>query len=194
MKLRSTFGFWISLIVWAIAAGTVVSFAWTTNPGQVLLYIWPIALFCLLVWAIFWRPVLILDDELIQVINPVSEYRLNYAAVQRIDTKYTLTLYTADHKIVVWSAPAPSRYATLRMAREEGKHLPESSYLDNAIRPGDLPTSESGSAALIMRRVWERKRDAGELDGTPHIAVRYQWIWPSVAGVLTVLTAIIPLF
>ncbi|MGB3414452.1 MAG: hypothetical protein WBA28_07010 [Microbacteriaceae bacterium] len=192
--LRSTFGIWISIISWVIAVGVVISFFYAPDSSQLILYIWPIALVCLLVWVMFWRPKLIIDEELIQVINPLTEYRLNFSAVNRIDTKYTLTLFTAEHKITVWSAPAPSRYAILRMAKVEGQHLPESSYVANSIRPGDLPSSESGSAAIIVRRIWESKRDNNLLTETPQVAIRYNWYWVLAAAVLLLATVIAPLF
>ena len=62
------------------------------------------------------------------------------------------------------------------------------------LRPGDLPSTASGSAALLIRRRWEALRKAGHLDEP-----RLEWERPPVtwhvgmlvgAGVLVVLTVL----
>jgi hypothetical protein len=41
-------------------------------------------------------------------------------------------------------------------SRDQGQHLPETTYLAGTVRPGDLVNSDSGGAAALVRRHWER--------------------------------------
>jgi hypothetical protein len=49
--------------------------------------------------------------------------------------------------------------AAMFASRDQGQHLPESTYLAGTVRPGDLVTSDSGGAAALVRRHWERRGD-----------------------------------
>ena len=118
-----------------------------------------------LVWAIYWRPEVAVDDAGVQVVNVLRTINLPWPSIQRIDTKWALTLYTHYGKVTAWAAPAPGGIASRMAGRRDFKGLPESTFgPGDSIRPGDLPGSPSGSAALVVRRRWEELRDAGHLD------------------------------
>ncbi|MFM2412509.1 MAG: hypothetical protein RLZZ587_842 [Actinomycetota bacterium] len=126
----------------------------------------------------FWRPRLDVDDEGVTVRNPFTEYRIGWGAIDRIDTKWGLTLYLETRRISVWAAPAPGRHTTFTASRDLGSHLPESTYLAGTVRPGDLITTESGGAAAVVRREWERRHDGSErFESTHSIGL--------IAGVIT---------
>jgi hypothetical protein len=55
-------------------------------------------------------------------------------------------------------------HEAVRATSRDAEHLPASAWSSEGIRPGDLPSSPSGSAALLIRRRWEQLRDAGHLD------------------------------
>lgn len=112
-------------------------------------------------YAAFWRPRLDVSDDGVVVRNVVSTHEIEWGAITRIDTKWGLTFVTDRGKVSVWAAPAPGRHAALLASREHGAHLPESTYLAGTIRPGDLVTSESGGAAAVVRREWERRHTEG---------------------------------
>jgi len=124
-------------------------------------YVW----FGYVSWLLFWNPSVKISEAGVIVDNIFRRNKLNWSAISRIDTKYSLSLETRSGTIRAWAAPAPSRYAAFMANRTESKHLPESSYIgEGLIRPGDLTTSDSGVAALIIRRHWEGLRDAGSLN------------------------------
>ena len=123
---------------------------------------WTVAL-GLLLNEILIRPRVELRDEEIVVTNPFRSHRVPWGAIQRIDTKWGLTILGSAGKVQAWSAPAPGRHSSLRATKFDGKHLPESSYLAGTIRPGDLVSSDSGAAAYAIRSEWERRRDLGAL-------------------------------
>lgn len=117
------------------------------------------------VWLMFWSPAVTIAPSGVIVRNLLREHEVTWPAIQRIDTKYALQLFTTAGTITAWSAPAPGRHATFRVAQPELGGLPESTYAaERSIRPGDIPSSESGLAALYVRRFWEQLRDAGHLN------------------------------
>lgn len=109
-------------------------------------------------WAAFWRPSLIVDDAGVHIRNVVADYDVEWGAIQQVDTKWGLTLFTSNGKITAWAAPAPGRHAAFTATRDQGQFLPESTYLAGTVRPGDLVTSESGAAAAHIRRLWADRR------------------------------------
>ena len=118
-----------------------------------------------LVWAVYYRPEVKVDDGGVHVVNVLRTIDVPWPSIQRIDTKWALTLYTAYGKVTAWAAPAPGGFATRMAGRHDFKGLPESTYGGGgSIRPGDLPGTASGAAALVVRRHWELLRDAGHLD------------------------------
>ena len=118
-------------------------------------------------YAAFWRPRLDIDDNGVTVRNPFSTHRIEWGAVDRIDTKWGLTLFVGERRISVWAAPAPGRHTAATATRDLGSHLPESTYLAGTVRPGDLVGTESGGAAAVVRRQWERREsDSGQIGST----------------------------
>jgi hypothetical protein len=114
------------------------------------------AFLALAIYAAFWRPRLIIRETGINVRNIVATHEIEWGAIERIDTKWGLTLFLKNRRISVWAAPAPSRYAAMFASRDQGQHLPETTYLAGTVRPGDLVNSDSGGAAALVRRHWER--------------------------------------
>lgn len=162
--LRSRFGRVLTVIVWAILAAFIVGFIVQLDGLQLLRYVPVILLMGYLVWLLMWSPSVTIAPSGVTVRNLVRSFDLSWPAIRRIDTRFALTLYTSLLKITAWSAPAPGRFAAYRLARGEIGKLPESTYAAGAIRPGDIPSSDSGLAALYVRRYWEQLRDAGYLD------------------------------
>ena len=70
-----------------------------------------------------------------------------------VDTKWALTLITAYGRFTAWAAPAPgaSRGRARAPAERRRRTCPRARRRAAGIRPGDLPSSPSGSAALLIR-------------------------------------------
>jgi Bacterial PH domain len=161
--LRSRFGQVLVVVVWAILAAVFVSLVVEWQLLPLLKYTPVIALGAYGVWLLMWSPSVTIAPSGVTIRNLLRTNDVTWPAIQRIDTRFALTLYTAVGKIVAWSAPAPSRFAALRATRSDLSNLPESSYIVGSIRPGDIPKSDSGLAALYVRRYYEQLRDAGHL-------------------------------
>lgn len=139
----------LSVYVTAVDAGAAAVFSMLPT----------VALISYIVILVFWLPRVEIDEGGVRFRNIFSTVYISWAAINRIDTKWALTIFTSGAKYSAWSASAPGRHSAIFATKDQGSHLPESSYLAGTIRPGDLITSDSGAAAAVIRRIWESKRD-----------------------------------
>lgn len=184
-------GFGRALAVAALVLGVLVLVAGlVTDPWAALRMLPAVALVVYCVWAAYWWPTVVVSPAGVELRNITRTIFLPWPAIQRIDTKWALTLFTAYGSYSAWAAPAPGRSLIGRsgtmdrpggdtMFRSEAAGLPESARHGNTIRAGDLPGSSSGQAAMIVRRRWEELRDAGMLDNArlerPEPVIRWHW-------------------
>lgn len=117
-----------------------------------------VALLIFTSWAVFMKPAIRVGEEGVEINNVLRSHKLSWGAIERIDTRWALTIFASQKKFTAWSAPAPGRHAGFLANREQGEHLPESSYLAGTIRPGDLINTDSGVAAAHIRRIWDQKK------------------------------------
>ena len=155
----------ISLVTLIATDG--VSAAWSAGPALVL-----VTGAC---WALFWRPAVVVHDGGVRLVNVFRTIELPWPSIERVDTKWALTLYTVYGRFTGWAAPAPGMQESVRNTRRDSQHLPESAWTSEGSRPGDLPSSSSGGAALLIRRRWEALRKAGHLDEP-----RLEWDRPPI--------------
>jgi hypothetical protein len=193
--LRPRWGIVLTAVVAALSALGLVTLLVTGDPGQILRYSWGLLLIPYLTWLAFWSPAVTVAPHGVTVRNLVREHTVTWPAIQRVETKYAMTLYTTAGKITAWSAPTPGRYAATRASRADLAGLPESTYgAGSSIGAGDIPSSESGLVAFHVRREWERLRDAGHLDSgrVEGTGVQTHWLWgrAAIAAVLVLGTAL----
>lgn len=150
--------------------------SWLLVATKSWVYIW----FAYFAWLLFWNPSVKVSEEGVVVDNIFKTHKLNWSAITRIDTKYSLSLETKDRTIQAFGAPAPSRYAGFMANRTEAEHLPESSFVGKGlVRPGDLTSSDSGVAAYIIRSHWEKLRDLNKLN--ENSSVKSNWVIGRIA-------------
>jgi len=209
--IRPTSGKVLTVVIGLFAAVGLFSFVYRgewrdalgfTPLGIVVVY---------LCWLLFWYPSVTVEPSGVRVRNPLRTFQVSWPAIVRIDTRYALTLFTrTTKKIVAWSAPSPSRYAGINTVRPDlsglnpnlnrkfgGVEVPNDGLTPPAIdsvKLGDVPRSESGLAALHVRRAWAALRDAGYLDsgvldGTGVVA-RWNAVPLGAAGILIVLAVL----
>lgn len=183
---RPWFGRALTVVVAAICAVGFVALAANQGIGAALPAAPWLALLAGSAWAVFWRPEVVVDLGGVRLVNVFRTIDLPWPAIHAIDTKWALTLITAYGRYTAWAAPAPGVHATRRATRQDTQHLPASTASHEGIRPGDLPSSASGSAALAIRRHWEQLRDAGYLDDPrlEHDRAPVRWHVEIVIGAL----------
>ncbi|MDE0545728.1 PH domain-containing protein [Microbacterium sp. C7(2022)] len=191
--LRPRFGRVLAACVIAICGAAAVTMI-VQSPEIGLRALPMLGLLAFAAWAAYWRPSVRIDDDAVSVENIFRTITVPYGNIQRIDTRFALTLFTETQRVTAWSAPAPGRHRLLLAQREQGRHLPESSYLAGTVRPGDLVNSDSGAAAYLVRRRWEQLRDTDMLDthaGRLHTRVHTGTI---IVGVVLLAALAISLF
>lgn len=155
----------LAVLLWALAAlGLVVTVAQGGLPG--LRFVAPLALMAYAGWALFWRPAVVVSDAGVELVNPVRRIGVPWDALAYVDTKYALTLGTGQGRFTAWAAPAPGALGARRARPEHLTGLPESSYgPEHSVRPGDLASTVSGQAAILVRRRWASLVDRGAVAG-----------------------------
>ncbi|MGO4690947.1 PH domain-containing protein [Glaciibacter sp. 2TAF33] len=138
--------------------------------------LWPLLFFAVLVYALFWRPVISIDERGITVVNVLRTVFLPWAALERIDTRYTLTLYTPTRKVPVWAAPGPTARRSTASERGVG---------------GDSSTAGPASLRIanVVTEQWDALRDGGALtesDPETGVTVRTHWITLAALALLLV--------
>lgn len=125
--------------------------------------VWPwLALVSYVSWVVYWRPLVTVDASGVHVVNVFRTYHVPWPAIEAIETKWALTLVTRLGTVRAWSAPAPGRQFQRRAM--PGDRRIGGMRGGEFARPGDLPATESGAAALIVRQRWMRIRERGYLD------------------------------
>jgi len=99
----------------------------------------PLVLFALLGWAAFWRPHVEVSDGGVRVVNTFRTVQVPWPAINEVDGRYGLRLYTAFGTVTSWAAPAPAGRTRARSGSSEvaeivnGRlaELRSAGYLDN---------------------------------------------------------------
>lgn len=189
VSFRPTFGRVLSVIVVLIAAAGLVGFVLV---GDGLRYSWGMLLLAGVALAAFWFPRLDVAEHEVTVVNVFSTVHVPWPAIQRIDTKYALTLYTLGGTVTVWASPAPNRYAS-QVSKTQDASLAAEAAGSN-IRPGDLLSTPSGAAAFVIRRHWEDLREAGHLENPVleggKLPRDIHWVTIAVLGALAIATTL----
>ncbi|MGV3733395.1 MAG: PH domain-containing protein [Microcella sp.] len=163
-SFRPAFGRVLTIVIAVIAAGALAGYLVAGDVLGLLRSGWWLLLMGAVVWALFWMPAVEVLEHAVIIRNPLSTWTVPWPAIQRIDTKWALTLFTERGRIEAWAAPASGRYTVFTLGPNDTK-VSESARVAGAIRPGDTLSSESGAAANHIRRHWEQLRDDGLLDG-----------------------------
>jgi hypothetical protein len=185
--LHSRVGQGLAILAWLFCLGAPVTLIVTHHYLGLLRYGAVVTFAALLIWVLFWAPYVTIAPSGVTIRNLIRTQRVSWPAIKLVDTKYALTLTTTVGKVTAWAAPAPSRWTVMRTAASELRQLPGTSYgPGNSVRPGDIPRSESGVAALYVRRYWEQLRAAGYLDAATieGRGVETTWLWPEIAALV----------
>ncbi|NLT53556.1 MAG: PH domain-containing protein [Actinomycetales bacterium] len=157
--------------------------------GEDLLGVAPwLLLVGVLVHAVLWRPVVIVDDDGVELRNVVRDVRVPWSELTEVETRYALTLVTRGGRFRSWAAAAPGRPGLLRRGTcpgaDRGLHgsrglSAEHELPDPRWTPGrqagtaasrDL-RADSGAAAFLIEQRWAAWRDAvGSRVPAPHEA------------------------
>jgi hypothetical protein len=163
VEYRPAFGRGLAVVMAALGGGGLLT-GLVSDWEVTLPFVAPVLLVVTAIWAAYWRPAVIVSPAGVELRNVTRTIELPWPSIQRVETRYALTLHTAWGDYAAWAAPAPSRARVTSSGSEDVRNLPESTYgPGGSVRPGDLASSGSGQAAMIVRTRWQEMRDAGVL-------------------------------
>ena len=149
---HSRFNRVLAVVTWLFCLAAVVAVA-TSGWHATVQYLPLIAFIAWFGWVSLWRPSLDVKDDGVTIVNVFATTSVPWEALIDVDTRYALTLVTPHRRYPVTVAPAPGRLATALSKRDmSGLSAPTGS--DGSVRTGDLPNSDSGAAAHLVRQRW----------------------------------------
>jgi hypothetical protein len=180
----------------AVAVAAVITFVFIISSSgmrDALLTLPWLCLFVTCCWAVFWRPGVVVSDAGIRLVNVTRTIDVPWPALLEVETRYALTLRTSYGRFTAWAAPAPGAGSALRTSMRSRRTYDTTDPDDEPASSsmGDLEGTASGDAATMVRRRWDRLREAGHLDA-PQLefeAPPTHWHWETglvVAGLAVV--------
>lgn len=113
----------------------------------------------------FVAPRVVVGEDAIRVENSWREHVVPWGALVDIETRFNLTLVTTTGKIHPQAAPSPGGLSAMRSRRDPDRATAHvKGQRAGAVRPGDLPSSLSGSLAAVIRGHWQDLDEAGSLE------------------------------
>ena len=183
-SFRPAFGRWLTGGFGLVCGGAAVAGLFSDGPSAIVT-LWPWLL--LLVggcWAVFWRPEVRAEEDGVVLVNVTHTVEVPWSTLIGLETKWALTLVTAERVFRAWAAPAPGRSAM--RSKSPNTHRLRDAAVGGEIRPGDLPETDSGAAGVLIRRRWKAKIESGALDDdiADVAPVHFVWHWPQLGGAL----------
>lgn len=154
------------------------------------------------VYALLWRPCVRVDADGVVLRNVLRDVRVPWAALEEVDTRYTLTLHTSTGAYQSWAAPAPGRPSPVPRGWTpsgagpatsgpggggEDARLPDARWQPGGVAPDRSSRTlgaDSGAAAFMVEQAWARwrERSAAPAPRAGEGAVRVSWDRPLLAG------------
>lgn len=189
-RFTSRFNRVIAIAAWVVVAGATIAYLVSHRGIPQPLWLLPAALIAFTAWTWLWCPAIEVDDAGVTLRNPARTVHVPWSALIEVETRFALTLVTPTRRYSAWAAPAPGRtgvaLARRRQLRAPGMGIPGVTV---GARPGDLPGTESGEAAAIIRTRWHELRESGriEIGVAAQTRVRIQVLWWQDAVLLALL-------
>ena len=149
-------------VLWGLLAvfwlGSAAVSGWSTLLAQLP----AVAVISTVVFAVCGRPRVIVKPGEVLLRNVIRDTTIPYSAISEIDTRYTLTVTTADgRRHQAWAAPAGGRFGAARVTDEERKSLSLSGPVEEIPASAGL-RSDAGAAAVAIRRRWRAISEQGD--------------------------------
>lgn len=143
--------------VLVVAVGIAMSLYAYGTRGYIIVAV-GITWLLLTIFFSLWRPQLHAGENTLLIVNPLRTVEIDWAAVVHVDTKFALTVFTPAERFRVSCAPQPGQIAARRAMKRIDKEPNARKAISAGIRIGDIPGTESGDAAALVRDRWESWR------------------------------------
>jgi hypothetical protein len=142
-------------------------------------------------YALMHKPKIVIFDEGIEIVNPISRHTISWSDVRSIDTRFSLSVTNNDgKKIHAWAAPAPGRYHSRRLHSSDLRGLKLG--MTGNIKAGESPKSDSGAAYLLTSARFEgfKARPTSIRQSVP---AKFKREWTSAVIAIIAMAALIAL-
>lgn len=152
MNKRPTSSYVIAIASLILASLAMVQAIWFDQQNG--LRTGAIMLFLLgLIWAYYVFPKVDIKSESVEITNPLTISEIGFGAIEDVDTRFALKLVGDGKAVSAWAAPAPGRHRHRHASTDDFRFLGLKE--GQSVRPGDLPSSVSGSFAYQIRKAIE---------------------------------------
>ena len=134
-----------------VSAASIVSVVAAHNWAQLTGLLCTVGIIDLIIWLLFIEPKIKYDTEGLVIINPLRIFRADWAAVDKLDTRFGLAAVFGNKKFTAWSAPAPSRREVAKVSARDFRGTPMDG--DAFVEPGRIHYVESGKAFWLLEAV-----------------------------------------
>ncbi len=171
VMLRPTAVRVLAALTWVLMA---LYLGWTllADPPAGLRFAPVAALVSAVVYAMFWRPGVAVDDDSVTLVNVLRDIRIPFSQMRSVQTRYAMQVETTGRTYTAWAAPAPGRTSSMSLSRREAVGVELlGADLKQGVSASAAPNTDSGAAAMLVRHRWalydERVAEqAGSGDGS----------------------------
>lgn len=150
----------LAVALWVVAGAMCLAAALSADPEA-----WRnlsfAGLLAAIAWAALWAPQVGVDDDGVALRNVTHTAVVPWDAIIEVDTKFALSIRTPRRAYSAWAAPAPGRYSSrvaLHTRRRKATPTDGDVLAAEVVgeRTSDLPRTDSGNAAILVRSRWQR--------------------------------------
>ncbi|WP_456787856.1 PH domain-containing protein [Cellulomonas sp. P5_C5] len=116
LEFSSRYGRALTVAAGVVGLVAVVAVALQDGLGEVVRALPLAGAIVLAVWALFWRPVVVVSDGGVLVRNPLRSTHVPWPTYRGLTVQWSLVLHTTDGDVTAWAAPRSSGTAA-RMHR-----------------------------------------------------------------------------
>ena len=187
----------LSVVVWVLLV-VFWALSWRDGAGPGLRTTPVLLLIAVLVYALFWRPCVRVDEDGVTLVNVLRDVRVPFSVLQAVTTQFALTVHSGDRKWAAWAAPAPGRTSVRGLARRDATGLLHLGVnVDEGVTASAAPNTDSGGSALLIQHRWEQwrsqepvRRAVGGRDEDGAVTVRWDVTVVVLLAITLVATAV----
>ncbi len=153
---KRPFSSYLIAVVSLLLAGLAISQPLVYGSGDLIETLLWLVFVLGLIWLGYVLPSAEIKDGQLKIVNPFRIARIGLGAIENVDTRFALKVSGDFGSISAWAAPAPGRLRHRSHSTEDYKTLGLKS--GDLVRPGDLPSTISGSLALQIHQAKSQER------------------------------------
>jgi hypothetical protein len=189
VTLRSRLSRVLTVLVVAICVATEIGAIVYGDIEVALRALAPLALLGYGVYTVFWAPFVRVGPANVEFRNPLRTVVVTWPAIENIETRWGLTLVTAERRFTAWASPAQSRYSAASRIRRDSFGRADFAAENARTKRGNDPASVAGLAPMLVTRQWEQYRDAGLLHAVEGDGFEQRWHVGTIAVLAVLLVA-----